>query len=32
MNEENINSLVNTLGEKLSNNFVIEKKKTNKQT
>ena len=30
MNEENINSLVNTLGEKLSNNFKIEKEEINK--
>ena len=30
MNEENINSLVNTLGEKLSNNFKIEKEQINK--
>ena len=30
MNEENINSFVNTLGEKLSNNFKIEKEQINK--
>ena len=30
MNEENINSLVNTLGEKLSNKFKIEKVQINK--
>ena len=30
MNEENINSLVNILGEKLSNNFKIEKEQINK--
>ena len=30
MNEENINSLVNTLGEKLTNNFKIEKEQINK--
>ena len=30
MNEENINSLVNTLGEKFSNNFKIEKEQINK--
>ena len=30
MNEENINSLVNTLGEKLSENFKIEKEQINK--
>ena len=30
MNKENINSLVNTLGEKLSNNFKIEKEQINK--
>ena len=29
MNEENINTLVNTLGEKLSNNFKIEKEQIN---
>ena len=31
MNDENINSLVNTLGEKLSNNFKIEKEQINKK-
>ena len=30
MNEVNINSLVNTLGEKLTNNFKIEKEQINK--
>ena len=30
LNEENINSLVNTLGEKLSNSFKIEKEQINK--
>ena len=30
MNEENINSLVNTLGKKLSNNFKIQKEQINK--
>ena len=30
MNEENINSLVNTLGEKLSENFKIGKEQINK--
>ena len=30
MNEENNNSHVNTLGEKLSNNFKIEKEQINK--
>ena len=30
MNEENINSLVNTIKEKLSNNFEIEKEQINK--
>ena len=29
MNEENINTLVNTLGGKLSNNFKIEKEQIN---
>ena len=30
MNEENINSLMNTLGEKLSEYFKIEKEQINK--